>query len=336
MQVPLRRRAQIELRLLDQDHVAADACVDERGDCTNERQPAVVGLPVVHDRRRALRLRSVAASSDVGRRFAGKKSAGGAPSRFRLSVAGGRASRKSVRPTSPPRRGRGCTRARRRRPSASAPPPRATSRPRRARSTCPTTTRRRARTPGRAELDVACAAVAVDRDAVDEGHVARLPAERVLHEEQEVRRPLAEPPHQVRVPLRAVRRGDEHLVAAARRDRAAAAAERRTASGTRTGRAAMPCASAKRIVCSISVSSCVAIATWPSARQHPLGEPCVHRVDVGLARVREVGRLEVRALDEAEVRRERRAATRGPPASGRGTPAGRCRRCRGRRARRRR
>ena len=41
---------------------------------------------------------SVRASSVDGRRCAGKKSVWGAPSRFRFSVAGGRASRKSVRP----------------------------------------------------------------------------------------------------------------------------------------------------------------------------------------------------------------------------------------------
>ena len=89
MQVPLRGRAQVELGLLDQDHEAADACVDERRDRADERQPAVLGSSrFAHDADRALRRRSVGASSDVGRRLAGKNSAGGAPSRFRLSVAG--------------------------------------------------------------------------------------------------------------------------------------------------------------------------------------------------------------------------------------------------------
>src|SRR3954454_25014545 len=43
---------------------------------------------------------------------------------------------------------------------------------------------------------------------------AGLPAQRVLQKEEEVRRPLAEPAHEVRVPLGAVRRRDEDGVAA--------------------------------------------------------------------------------------------------------------------------
>src|SRR5579884_817240 len=49
VQVPLRRRAQEELRLLDQDHEPACPRLHERGDRTDERQPAVVGLLPAHD-----------------------------------------------------------------------------------------------------------------------------------------------------------------------------------------------------------------------------------------------------------------------------------------------
>ena len=155
MQVALRRRAQIELGLLDQDHVAADARLGEGGDRAHERQAAVLGLPLLA---RPTTARFAGGRSARGvrsaRRCAGKKSAGGAPSRFRFSVPGGFASRNSVRPpTYLPRRGSVCIRATRRRPSASAPPPRAASRPPRGRSTCRTTIRRRARTPRPARAD---------------------------------------------------------------------------------------------------------------------------------------------------------------------------------------
>ena len=56
VQVALRRRAQVELRLLDQDHVAADARVGERCDRADERQPAVLGPPLLDDRHGALRV----------------------------------------------------------------------------------------------------------------------------------------------------------------------------------------------------------------------------------------------------------------------------------------
>ena len=70
VQVALRGRAQVELRLLDQDHVAADARVGERGD----RRGRATGPPssvcsLLHDRRGALRLavgRARAATSAAG------------------------------------------------------------------------------------------------------------------------------------------------------------------------------------------------------------------------------------------------------------------------------
>ena len=56
VQVSLRRRAQVQLRLLDQDHMAADPSVGERCDRADERQPAVLRLLILNDRRGALRL----------------------------------------------------------------------------------------------------------------------------------------------------------------------------------------------------------------------------------------------------------------------------------------
>ena len=80
----------------------------------------------------------------------------------------------------------------------------------------------------------------------------------------------------------------------------------------------------------MSVSSCVAIAVKPVARERALEQPDVRRVDVALLRVRDLGRLEVRALDETKVRRERQQRREVGLAADRGTPGGRRRRCRGR------
>ena len=57
VQVALRRRAEVELRLLDQDHEAAHARLDERGEGANERQSAVLGALAADDADRALRRR---------------------------------------------------------------------------------------------------------------------------------------------------------------------------------------------------------------------------------------------------------------------------------------
>ena len=67
----------------------------------------------------------------------------------------------------------------------------------------------------------------------------------------------------------------------------------------------MPRSRANEIACSISVSSWVATAVKPSAGERGLQQPDVRRVDVALLRIGDLRRLEVRALDEAKVRRER-------------------------------
>jgi hypothetical protein len=62
---------------------------------------------------------------------------------------------------------------------------------------------------------------------------------------------------------------------------------------------------ANEMACSISVSSWVATAVKPPGAQRRLQQPDVRGVDVALARVGDLRRLEVGALDEAEVRGER-------------------------------
>ena len=63
----LRRGAEVELRLLDQDHEAAHARLDECSERADERQPAVLGALGTDDADRALRRR-------IGRREEGRRS----------------------------------------------------------------------------------------------------------------------------------------------------------------------------------------------------------------------------------------------------------------------
>ena len=80
----------------------------------------------------------------------------------------------------------------------------------------------------------------------------------------------------------------------------------------------------------MSASSCVATAVKPSPSRERLQQADVRGVDVAFARVGDLRRLEVGALDEAQVRARAGAAPPGRPRSGRGTTAGRRRRSRGR------
>ena len=329
VQVTLRGRAQVELRLLDQDDEPAHARLDERGDRADEREPAVVAAR--RARRRPLAspaCRSARAASSGGG-WPGRRASCGAPSRFRLSVAGGRASRNSVRS---PISASTCTRV----------CPCETSSPvgiGAAASSSVQIAERTVDLPGRRladehadlpglEHDVARAAVAVDRDALDRATRAALPADACLQEEERGSRAARRGGASGTGTTRARTASRRAPCSRGARGRAAAAAARRRASGTRSGRGRCRARSAYAIACSISDSSCVAIAVWPAGVEHPLQQSRVRRVDVRLARVGDRLRLEVGALDEPEVRRERRAAPRGRPACGRGRPAAPCRRCR--------
>jgi len=48
-QVTLRGRAEVELRLLDEDDEPADACIGQRRDRSDQREPSILGVAVVAD-----------------------------------------------------------------------------------------------------------------------------------------------------------------------------------------------------------------------------------------------------------------------------------------------
>ena len=130
-------------------------------------------------------------------------------------------------------------------------------------------------------------------------------AEDAADNERDIRRPLAEPAHEVRKPFAAERDVDAHPVAVRRRATPADRGGCRTASGTRSDRSAMPCSRATRAPASIIAGSCVAIAGIVPVVEQRLHHPHVRGVDVGLLLIRDRLRLLVRALDQPNARAER-------------------------------
>ena len=134
---------------------------------------------------------------------------------------------------------------------------------------------------------------------------SRSAADEIPQQEEQVRRPLREPAHEVAVPLGPVRRGHQDVEAAPDEVELQAAGRTPYSIWNWNRSCGIPRSRANAIACSISVSSCVATAVKPP----PVSEVSSSRTYAAstsrLLRVRDLGRLEVGALDEAQVRRER-------------------------------
>ena len=152
---------------------------------------------------------------------------------------------------------------------------------------------------------------------------------RFFEEEPEVRRALREAAHEVRVPVGAERRRDEHLVALGC-DRAL---EPRSHAVEHLelepiARDVLACRERLHLPDDRLVVRCDGDVR--ALAETALHELEIRTIDVALLRVRDRVGLEVGALHDAEVRARAGGAARGRPACGRGTTAARCRRCRDR------